>query len=148
MVGLRTMTVVNRQLFTMKLLALCIGTALFVPLVYVKLRMPAYLYAGGLLALHAYFLYLYFSRVSWRQLLHYRATFTVRVTAVAFFIYMLSLLHFGGTPAQIIGNLFIAFAIHFGILLGLMLVPQSHTGDDMRLTSSKASTKTTNSMIE
>jgi len=115
-------TLVNRRLFFQKLTALATGTVLFVPLVYYEWEIPAVLYAGSLLAIHILFLYLYVARTPWRQLLRNKVSFGLRLTAVLFFVYLLSLIGFGGTPVQILIKLGAAFGIHVGILLALMAV--------------------------
>jgi hypothetical protein len=143
---LDAVTIFNRRLFAMKLAALCAGTIVFVPLVYAKWRLPVYVYAGGLLGLHIYFLYLYAMRTPWRVLTRSKRAFAIRMTAVVFFIYLLSLIHFGGTALQIIGKLAAAFMIHVAILLGLMLIavkPREQGG-----INSKAAAQTTPHMVE
>jgi len=119
---LRSYTLTNRRLFIRKITSLCVGTLLFIPLVYYKWETPAYVYAGALLLLHLVFLWLYFSRTPWRQLLQHRAGFTLRSAAVLFCIYLLSLIKFGGSPGIVVMKVLFAFAIHVGILLGLMAV--------------------------
>lgn len=121
------LVLINKRLFAIKLIALCAGTVLFVPLAYYRLYVPAYIYGAALLGLHGYFLYLYLVRTPWRQFLRSKKTFTARTAAVIFFIYLLSLIHIGGTPTQVLVKLCAAFTIHVGILAGLMLAPQNYS---------------------
>lgn len=112
----------DRKLFVRKLALLVTTTLLLAPLIYYKLNIPAALFIGGLLVLHAAFLYLYFARVPWRRLWQRKGEFVLRVAGVSFFIYLLSLIKFGGSPDLIILKLILATGAHIAILAGVMVV--------------------------
>ena len=113
--------IVHKRLFIQKLSALLVTTVLLAPLIYYKVTVPAALFVSGLLLVHIIFFYVYFSRTPWRILLAHKAEFALRLTAVLFFIYLLSLIHFGGAPLVVITKIMLATAIHAAILTGMML---------------------------
>lgn len=115
-------TTIDRRLFIRKLTVLIAGTLLFIPLMYFKHHGLALAYVGGLLALHICILYVYFSRTPWRRLLHHKAEFGIRVAAVVFFIYLLTLVRYEGSFSDITRNTLLALLIHVGILGCLMVV--------------------------
>lgn len=112
----------NKRLFIQKLTALIVATLLLVPLVHFKLDVPALLYVTTLLVLHVVFLYLYFARTPWRQLLTNKTEFSLRLVAVGFFVYILTLIKFEGSSAVIIARLLAAMVVHGFILAGMMVV--------------------------
>jgi hypothetical protein len=120
----------NKRLFIQKLTALVVATLVLVPLVHFKLEVPALLYVGSLLVLHIVFLYLYFARTPWRQLLANKPEFGLRLIAVGFFIYILSLIKFEGSSGTIIMRLLIAMVVHGFILTGMMVIRTAETTDN------------------
>ena len=115
------MTRLNQFLFMKKLTVLVVGTFLLIPLVYYKLQVPAMIYVGILVILHILFLYIYAMRTPWKELMQHKAEFAVRVVAVGFFIYLLTLIKFEGDFWTLVRNTVIALLIHIGILIGMML---------------------------
>ena len=115
-------TFLNTRLFIQKLISLVVATGILIPLVHYKLGIPALLYTSGLLALHIFFFYIYFARTPWQRLLAHKGECTVRLAAVGFFIYILTLIKFEGSSAVIIERLLIAMVVHAFILAGMMLV--------------------------
>lgn len=111
----------DRKLFMQKLAALVITTALLAPLIYYKLNVPAAVFVGGLLVLHIAVFYLYFGRLPWRRLLKHKGEFVIRAAGVLFFLYLLSLIKFGGNPSLILVKLLLATGVHIAILTAVML---------------------------
>ena len=112
----------NRSLFIKKTVTLLLTTLALVPLVHYKLMVPAVVYVAGLLLLHAFFLYLYFSRVPWQEFKKDKKGLTLRIVALTFFIYLLMLIKFEGSTITVLLNLAGAFIIHVFILLFLMVI--------------------------
>ncbi|HSX33463.1 MAG TPA: hypothetical protein VLF91_03955 [Candidatus Saccharimonadales bacterium] len=117
-----TFRLLDPALFWRKLVALVTATVLLAPLLYYRWEVPAALFAGGLLVLHAAFLYLYFWRVPWRRLLKHKAELMVRLMGVGFFVYLLSLITVGGSPGVAIFKLCLATVVHAAVLTAMMLV--------------------------
>lgn len=115
------LVLMDRRLFFRKLVSLLLAVALLVPLIYLRLYLPGLIYLLGLLILHVYFVYVYLSRVPWKELLNHKAVLAGRIAAVLFFGYILTLLQFSGSPKMILTNLSIATTAHVAILLALMV---------------------------
>ncbi|MBL8159536.1 hypothetical protein JNJ66_03705 [Candidatus Saccharibacteria bacterium] len=122
------LTTIDRRLFIRKLTILFVGTVLFIPLVYFKYHGLAMVYIGALLALHCFIFYVYFMRTPWRRLLEDKAGFAIRIVAIIFFIYLLTLIRYEGSLATIIINTSLALVIHVGILAGLMVIREAPKG--------------------
>lgn len=108
-----------------KLAALLAGTLLIVPLVYYDYYLPMALYVGLLLLLHFVFFVLYIFRTPWIDIVRHKTEFALRVVAVIFFIYLLSLVKFEGGKMVVIMNIVVALGIHVLILAALMIVRRS-----------------------
>ena len=70
------------RLFFRKQVSLLLAVILLVPLVYFRFRLPSLIYLLGLLILHLYFVYVYLSRISWRELANHKAVLAGRIAAV------------------------------------------------------------------
>jgi hypothetical protein len=116
-----TLTVGDRRVFIRKLVVLFTATILLAPLIVYKLMLPAYLYVGGLIGLHLVVFAVYLYRTPWRELWRDKAGFVLRLVAVVFFIYLLTLLHFEGDAAAVLIQIAVAFVLHAGIICGLHL---------------------------
>ena len=110
----------NPDLFFKKVLTLFLATVLLVPLIQFKLLIPAMAYVGGLIILHLFFFYIYFSNVPWREISKDKKSLILRLVAVLFFIYLLTLLKFQGNSFVILFNISAAFFIHLLILFFMM----------------------------
>lgn len=113
--------ILDPQLFARKLTLLIIFSAAFVPLKYYELDTALTVYIVVLLLLHVYFVFVLIWRVRWRQLAAHRRSFALRVLAVAFFIFLLSVLETGVTFAEFLGFLAASLVIHTVLLLSLTL---------------------------
>lgn len=111
---------IDKPLFLKKITVVFVATSILVPFVYFKLYVPATLYIIGLLILHLVFLYTYFFKVAWRQLLQNKLGFALRILAICLFVYLLAVLKFQGSFSFVIANLFAGLAIHTLILFALM----------------------------
>ena len=115
-------TISNQELFIKKALTLFIATIVLVPLIHFKLLIPAGIYISGLIFLHLFFIYLYFSKVPWKEIAKNKQALTLRIVGVAFLIYLLTILKFEEQSILLILNVLAAFLIHLLILLFMMVV--------------------------
>ena len=117
------------QLFIKKLAILFAITIALVPLIHYRLAMPTYLFVGTLLVLHIYIFFIYLSRINWRKLRENRVGFVVRLSAIAMFSFILTLLHYQGPTLFVILSVGAAVTVHALILLLLMItrVPRART---------------------
>jgi hypothetical protein len=125
-------TVTNAALFYKKLVTLSVATVALIPLIHFKLSVPASLYLSILLALHLYIMYVYFAGVPWRALIQNKKELLIRLAAIGFFVYLLTVLSFVGSPAAILLNLAGAFMLHVIILMLMMAsrVQQTKTAQE------------------
>ena len=96
-------------------------TIVLVPLIHYRLELPTLIYVAALLLLHIYILFVYLSRVKWRQLRANRGGFALRISAIVMFSYILTLLHYQGTTFIVLLSVGAAVGIHAMILLLLMM---------------------------
>lgn len=121
--------ILDPRLFARKLALLVIFSAAFVPLKYYEWDTALTIYIVLLLLLHVYFVFVLIWRVQWRHLASHRRSFGLRILAVAFFIFLLTVLETGVTFAQFLVFLGASLVIHTVLLLSLTLdVRPRHAG--------------------
>lgn len=121
-VGSRRVQLLDPPLFWRKLVLLIVFSAAFIPLKYYELDQALTWYLVFLLLLHIYFLVVLVWRVRWRQLAEHRRSFGLRLTAVAFFIFLLAVLKTGVGFAAFMVFLAASMVIHTFLLLSLTVV--------------------------
>ena len=114
--------ILDPKLFARKLALLIVFSAAFVPLKYYELETATTWYVVFLLLLHVYFLVILVWRVRWRRLAGHRRSFLLRLTAVAFFVFLLTVLQAGVTFWEFMVFLGASVAIHTLLLLSLTVV--------------------------
>jgi hypothetical protein len=113
--------ILDPKLFIRKVVLLLVFTGGLVPLKYYKIDVALFWYVVVLLILHVYFLFILIWRVQWKQLAQHRRSFALRLVAVAFFIFLLSVLQTGVTFTEFMIFLGASLIVHTFLLLSLTL---------------------------
>lgn len=91
---------------------------LFIPLKVYQQRL-LYWYVVFLVALHIYVLLVFLWRVKWRIFAENRKAFLVRVVAIVTFVFLLTLVRVGVTPAELALFVIVSGVIHLALLMSL-----------------------------
>jgi hypothetical protein len=112
-------TLLDRRLFTRKLVLLVVFFAGFLVLKAYELQVGLFYYGLFLLALHVYILFVFLWRVQWRILAEDRRAFSVRLVAIAVFVLLLTLIKFDVGFWQLLLVVGASLAVHTALLLSL-----------------------------